>query len=1006
MIPVYLKMEGFLTFKRPTEIRFSDFADDGLFLVSGPTGSGKTTIFDAITYALYGVATSSQRSPAELRSQLIDAEADFGVEFQFTTGGHDYQIQRWQKGMRPGKVRLTVDGDESSALTKVREINDKLFEVLGLTADQFCKIVMLPQGEFRNFLAASSKDKSDILRKLFATEHYAEIREAIRTRVIRIRGAVDDAMLLINAEKKVSAAANAAVDPAEIEAILRREAATATLEAAAHRAELALLQTRLKDHQQAWEEARRINQELAALAALEAALAQDQLKTADHRANLRLADQLNRIRPVKVQRDSLLRSELTLADRSSVRTKLASELALAGERLEAARSVEADNPRRQTRLMALARELDELARSLQALQTLHQVMSQHETAQTQVTELARQQNRHLDLKTRLETHLTATEALQIRERQTADEVTALREGWQELRPLVKAAATWQSLSLEGQALATERAETELNLPQLKDRLTMRDAEVTELRRDLDRQGLGHYAASLVPGEACPLCGSLDHPVPYTADPDLDEAVVRQAELARREAEQTLLAAESRIRFLQESLAARAAQLAELTGDYDETRLSQDLARLQSQLDDLERLGREKKADHDQLARELKDALATRQSIESELRACPDVAATWNQAREELAGLTVRLTDLRAQSGNLDEAALLQEKTQRETEQRSLEQAIRQATEELTRTQARVTELTARIGALSDEIAALEAVITKDRAAFDQALQEQDLSLEEYLALEARLSEEMTLRQAAEAFFRKFEADTTRCEVLRDQLKDRTPQDLDTMAAAIDQLTGEIDILAGTCDDCIRREAKLGEACSKVTAARIDHDRASQLYDIARRLDQTTGKGTTFENYVLGYYLDGVLANANQRLKNMTANRFRLQRQNQDSGGKNRIEGLDLLVFDSYSNSSRDVRTLSGGEGFKASLALALGLSDFIQEKNAGIRLDTIFIDEGFGTLDQESLDAAMETILELQGLGRLVGIISHVEELKERIPTQIIVENRREEGSVLKVVKH
>lgn len=1006
MIPVYLKMEGFLTFKRPTEIHFSEFADDGLFLVSGPTGSGKTTIFDAITYALYGVATSSSRSPGELRSQLIDDDADFGVEFHFTTGGHDYQIQRWQKGLRPGKVRLTMDGDESAALTKVREINDRIFDVLGLTSEQFCKIVMLPQGEFRNFLAASSKEKSDILRKLFATEHYARIRDAIRDRLIRIKGKVDDAMLLINAEKKVSAEADSAIDPAEIETILRREAETATLEAAAHRAELALLQTRLTDQQQAFEEARRINQELAALASLETALAQDQLKTANHQANLRLASQLNLIRPVKVQRDALLRSELTLENRRSLQMKLDTELVLAGEQLEAARIAEADNPRRQSRLMSLARELDDLIRSLQALETLRQVMSQHEAAKAQAEELARLQSRHQELKTRREAHLTATETLQTRERQAADEVNSLRQAYQDLKPLVKAATAWQALKKESQDLATELAAAEMKLPQLKDQLAAQDAEVTKLRRELERQALGHYAAGLIPGEACPLCGSLDHPALYTVDPSLDEGVVRQAERALREADQALLTTESRIRFIQDNQSAKALQLAGLTSEYDEIQLNQDLTKLQSELEALERTGREKKADHDQLALELKVALNTRQSIETELGQCPDVTAAWHQAREDLAGFTVRLTDLKAQTGDLEEAALFREKSRREVEQRSLEAAIRTATEDLSQAQAAVTQLTARSGALAEEITALEGNITRDRETFAASLKAQDLSQEEYLALEARLSEEATLRQTAEAFFRKLEADTTRCEVLRDQLRDRRPQDLAALTAAIETLHGEIRVLSSACDDCIRREAKLGEACSKVAAARRDHDRASQLYDIARRLDQTTGKGTTFENYVLGYYLDGVLANANQRLKKMTTNRFRLQRQNQDSGGKNRIEGLDLLVFDSYSNSSRDVRTLSGGEGFKASLSLALGLSDFIQEKNAGIRLDTIFIDEGFGTLDQESLDSAMETILELQGLGRLVGIISHVEELKERIPTQIVVENRREDGSVLRVVKH
>ncbi|NLB23380.1 MAG: SMC family ATPase, partial [Clostridium sp.] len=244
MIPIYLKMEGFLTFKNPTLINFEDFVDSGIFLVSGPTGSGKTSIFDAISYALYGKATGGGREAKELRSHLIGDDDEFSVEFKFRSGKDEYLINRWQKGQRAGKVRLVVNDDDENPITKVREINDKIFEVLGLNADQFCKIVMLPQGEFRNFLSSSSKEKSEILRKLFDTDHYAQIREMIRKRLGQILGQVKEAKTLIDSEKTISDAARQAEDPEEILSILKKEWQEKEKESQALKVQLDLLRTK------------------------------------------------------------------------------------------------------------------------------------------------------------------------------------------------------------------------------------------------------------------------------------------------------------------------------------------------------------------------------------------------------------------------------------------------------------------------------------------------------------------------------------------------------------------------------------------------------------------------------------------------------------------------------------------------------------------------------------------------------------------------------------------
>ena len=1006
MIPMHLKMEGFLTFKNPTYINFEDFTDTGIFLVSGPTGSGKTSIFDAISYALYGKATGGGREAKELRSHLIADDDEFSVEFKFRSGSNEYLINRWQMGQRAGKVRLVVNGDDENPITKVREINDKIFEVLGLDADQFCKIVMLPQGEFRNFLASSSKDKSEILRKLFNTDHYAQIREMIRKRLGHILGQVKEAKTLIDSEKTISEAARLAEDPEEILAILKQEWQEKETESQAFKLELDLLRKKTNNLLLEISEGKQVNADLEEAASLAEKIKQAEEKEADFQKDLIKSLQLNEIRPIKVSRDSLLRNKINQENLQTQGSDLKIKLEESQIQLKEASEQQALNPERQLRVTEISAEIQQIEKSLADLKLLQTIEIQFKKAEERVQELKQQVEEHqkwIEKRDELVEKLEKTSQAELLKTQ---EVNDLRDQYQGLREIQKQATAWQKLK-EDQAQSEQNLKhCQAQIESLKIEAKTAQDHYESLWSEFSKQGLAQYANSLADGEACPLCGSFDHPLPFAENPDLDQRVVDQAETAYRNLANALVKETNNEEHFKKEIQGKIEEIKRLEADNSLADLTANQEQLQDQIKELEQTGVDQKKDLDQLKIKKKELEDLRSQANVNINKLAGVAKEYDEAKDDLTGFKIRLEDLNKATQNMNQEQLKVDFKNRQEEKAQLNETIKAVQSSFQLADQLVTRQTSTLESLTNQFKDLSEEILRQELSFNESLKELDLSFEEYLDLEKDLDLEKQLKEAAEKFFKELEANRANHKLMVVKLKDKTAINLESLENEVENLKAQEQVVAKKSEDCIRKETGLKNAVTKTTAALAKYKEWEDKRVVASRLDLTTGKGTTFENYVLGYYLDGVLINANQRLRKMTSNRFYLIRQVEDSGDRRAIEGLNLNVFDTYSNTERDVKTLSGGEGFKASLALALGLSDFIQENRSGIRLDTIFIDEGFGTLDQESLDSAMETILELHGLGRLVGIISHVEELKERIPTQIVVENQREQGSVVKIIKH
>ena len=1007
MVPIRLKAEGFLSFRDPLEINFEELYEDGIFLISGPTGSGKTSLFDAISYALYGESPTTGREKAkDLRSHLIPADGAMEVEYEFLAGGRTYLVRRWQKG--DGKVvnqRLVIEGDEENALTKVNDIKDAVGDVLGLTADQFCKIVMLPQGEFQSFLIASSKDKSEILRKLFDTEHYARIRFLIKDKLDSILGKVRNAETVLEQEKRVSDRAGKLIDPQEIQDLIEAEHKESAEEKKHLDTMLDLLRSEHRNQELLMKNGEKLNADLKKREELNRALTED-LKLEDQfKAAEKRADQLNRVRPLSVSyhrlvsdRESLSRLDDRQADYSRDLTEREKALAEAKADFEKNQDRQEEIARlsaRITRIDEITTELDRLKglkkdeeQSLKALQGLSVKLDRSENILAEIGDLRTK----VEEGSRLEIHLTnLCNELKDQHREKLAQLKALKD-YQDLKKKLEDNNVEQVSCSEDLGMNRKEHDAAKGLYQA-------------LKSDFEKQGLAQFTHLISEGEPCPLCGSNHHPTIFRSESAIEQKEVAAAEAEVSAKERRIIQLENKLEHLSEAKEEIEKKLKEFQEEHSSEDLALDPEGLTRSLEELKQETIQKGSELETCQKEGKASLELQEQLNGELKALEGVKTEHDQTKEGLSILRSRISDLVEKTGDQDEGSLKSEKKEAEDAIATGRQQIRRADAAFRNLSEEVTRLKANLTKTLEDIEELNVRIKDQKTSFQASLIKLTLSMEEFLNLEKDLDQEESLRKEARRFFARLEDARTRLKVMEENLAGQAPQDLEALKEQIRELSEKIEDTRQAQEAAIRRENSLHSALTRIRLAVRELEQHKVELETARKLDQTTGRGTTFENYVLGYYLDGVLLNANSRLRNMTAGRFSLVRQAKDSGDRRAIEGLDINVFDAYSNSQRDVKTLSGGESFKASLSMALGLSDFIQETKSGIRLETIFIDEGFGSLDQESLDSAMETILDIQGQGRLVGIISHVEELKERIPAQLIVENNGAAGSTVRIRK-
>lgn len=913
MRPEELTVSAFGPYRDRQTLNLEALGTEGLYLITGDTGAGKTSLFDAITYALYGEASGDWRSSSMLRSKYADPQTPTFVELTFRYAGKRYTIRRNPEYLRPktrgegftkeaaGTVLTMPDG---SVLVKPREVNAQLLTILGLDREQFVRIAMLAQGDFQRLLLASTEERKQIFQKLFHTELYARMQDILKREAIRLESEYRQQQSAIAMEiGRIRCAEGSVYAPG-----VRNAAAGKMLEAEA--AEL------LKNLISEDEEAQSRN--LTDSAGAEEALARLKLSRAGAATQRRWREQAAAAGVLLEQlqrKQEIWQADLDKAQANApVITELTQRIAVCRSTLPLYDEYDAG----QRSLNYLTLEKGRHENSRRALEARIEKMQQ--ASEARKCRLSKLENCAAHL-ANLDKELQSCEFRH-------EKLTALQkniENYQELLGKLEAAQT-------SYRAAAEEARVE---NEVWERMN---------RAFLDAQA-GILASGLEEGVPCPVCGSLHHPAPAQS---IECAPTKEAVQAQKEKADEAAANAGSFSVAAGSLAGQAA----------EKKLSlTEESRILPNGEDVDTAIQNSEGERRRLQAEI-DAIHALISEQKKLLTAEKTAAEdLSEAQETLHALLTTLAGLKVK---YDEAKSGLENIQAKLPHPSREDALAEIEHLEIRQKALETELTNARDALSEgkeAIAAQAAILQQAQEQItDESLPEDDAFAEQEAVLEAQ----------------------------------KTDLQAENVAIA-------------TRLSCNREIGKAIQARQNQSQGIV-----KQLQMVKSLSDTASGnlpgkERLTLEAYVQTAYLDSVLARANIRFLKMSAGQYELVRRREADNLRSQ-SGLELDVLDHYNGTHRDVKTLSGGESFKASLSLALGLSDEIQSSAGGIQLDTMFVDEGFGSLDEESLHSAVEALAGLSQGSRLVGIISHVGELKNRIDRQIVVTKTPSGGSVAKIV--
>lgn len=932
MRPLRLTLSAFGPYAAETTLDLEKLGKGGLYLITGDTGAGKTTIFDAITYALYDHSSSGIREGSMLRCKYADDKTPTFVELEFEVHGVRYTVRRNPEYQRPkargeGMTTEKADAtltypDDRPPVTKAKDVTAAVQEIIGLDYNQFSQIVLIAQGQFTKLLNASTEERSRIFRKLFRTQRYAQLQERLQAEA----SALNQQRTAQNA-KLDSLLGGLQFSPEDPDAEALRALCAQTVPETA----LALLDALTARQAAALEEAG------TALQATEAQLDTVQQQLGAAAQAQRLAQQL--------------------AARQA-------ELAAAKPALDAARAEADRHAGDAAQLDALTAQVTQAQSALAAYDALDALCRQQTEARAAARLAAAQAHKRRTQLDSLNAALAAAET----------ELAALADADTRLLALQNRSA---QLAQRGEALAKleqrladcQQQAKAAHKAQENYRAAAAAQDEARARRDalerafLDAQA-GLLAESLVEGAPCPVCGSTHHParalLPHTAPTQA------QVEAARQAAAETDRQAQN---------ASAAAQSALAAANEAKTSLRRDA-----------------------------ETLLPERFTTPEGTVPLTFALMTNVLSEENAALQTAQTDCKAQCRQAEadcrRKAQLEADRQAKTRQRP---ALEQSAAEADRSAA---AQNASADALEGQIAERRAALPYPRRADAQA------------ALDKLEADRCTLRTGMDTAQRKLkqaEQSVAAAEAAVEALTaQQTAAQKELPARSAEELTAQQTALTAARESLRSREKQLSaqllpnrKTAAQYRAAAEARQALESRWQWVSALTATAGGTLTskqkikLEAYIQMNYLDRILRYANTRLMQMTAGQYELERigaENQRSQS-----GLDLGVIDHYNGTRRSVKTLSGGESFKASLALALGLSDEVQSSAGGIRLDTLFLDEGFGSLDEESLELAIRVLSGLTEGDRLVGIISHVGALKDRIDRQVVVHKARTGGSTVEL---
>lgn len=1035
MRPLKLIMTAFGPYAGKEVIDFTKLQEKNIFLITGPTGAGKTTIFDGISYAVFGSASSDERDGESLRSHFASEDLITSVELEFELKGKTYYVKRIPKqqkkkskgeGLTEQKteayLELTNEGDDKPVyVSGVQPVNDKIAQILGINCAQFRQVMMIPQGEFRKLITEDSKNREEILQKIFGTEGYKKVQEALGEKSKKLLSAAkeyknridenihnlevtgNDALedfihtKEINQDELELHIRNSITHDIEKEKELAVEIQKLDKTAASKNKEIfqGVEINKKFELKISIEENRNmlltkepeINQEKLILARGRKALAliglEENYKSKQLSADTREKELQKQIELVKAAEMNLKKAEVILKtelENEPLRNQFIKDIAV---------------------LQGFMPKVKELVDKADKLKKLAKECKNYEDLASNKKEQA--ENDKSNLKNLNDEQQKISSA--------KDSLAILAAFLEEKN---KAFEKFNKLFEENEKLTVIRNEclkVQKNHHIVKDKYNQIKENYENLQDMFFKGQAGLIASKLEAGKPCPVCGSIEHPKLAAVSAEVPD------EAALNTAKDDFLKSQDEYNISSESLNKLLGQgkiqkdvvdklKAEAVSEFNEDIIQKEkeelsnclkvyIRDLKSNITKLksEKTNKEKLIEREQIIIEEKEKL----NIKIE-----EAQAAFDNFDKKLRNIEVELKSeqrlIEAIKTELPEDIASEEK---------LDAAIRKAEQELNH----MTEIMDNASKNQGE-ANLE--YTKSVTSKNSAQNNLKEVMEELTELNKRFN--MSILQAgfeSQEDYYKNKLSESQIENLEKEIStfnEKLKSLSDSLIQAEKEIEGlkviEIDVLENELEEIKMKRTYAENERTQVYARRNQNEKTMEsignlllllsktedeykvIGDLANVARGFNSEKITFERYVLAAFFDDIIAAANSRFTKMTSSRYEMSRIKERSKG-NAQSGLEIEVLDNYTGRTRHIKTLSGGESFKASLSLALGLADVVQCYAGGIIMDTMFIDEGFGTLDPESLDNAIQTLMELQSTGRLVGIISHVPELKERIDARL-----------------
>ena len=1047
MRPLRLEMTAFGPYPKEVILDFSVLANQSMFLITGPTGAGKTSILDAIVYALYGQTSGGLRDGSDMRSDYADATTPTSVVFEFQVGDHRYRLERTPKqelqkkrGTGTRTVLATaaisewIDEDWKLLTTKAQEIRDYVQQIIGFRVDQFLQVVLLPQGDFRKLLVAPTSEREILLHTIFKTSIYKRMQDVLKEELAKATVGIQDTL-----QKVEFLLSTYTVDTLQDLVSLVEEERKCLIEREGERKEK---QYQYESLQAAYIEYENYANLLARKEQYSQALVSHKEKEKEHIALGKAIDRWERLEKIRIplnQYEKLQGSFNTNKEKLDILETSLQSVAVLLQSLDCKRDqleMQADTYAKQQeqyhQLQALQQEVERYGELLEKRTALEMNQSQKVQQQGEVQEILATSQINIEMQRQSlgEMNLELQSYTSLGEEKLC--TSELRICWDSLKGVVdKLRTAWET-----QTVYSKQLEEERQVCRTREKLYCYNEQLL-------RQHQAYEVSLQVENDApCPVCGSLEHPKLASApSEEIVRATVDRLRQEFQESQTQVATIETKLSHSEEEVERYSKEWNRLCETYPN--VTEDVQR-ESILHLGQMLGiaiKVKKidmvAEHlqwwqktvdieiiDKTFKEIQKELVNAEKDKIELERKLSTLQTELQAEEanfhakqlELTTLTGQIETMSQDVQHITTEIYRIEKSIAPftvdtymTELKGLSDALKRyeadrkaVEEERQMSQAKQAGLTAEVGALREHQVRMKQDIESLSKDIEQVLVEESLTIDTFKKESHAFDELPAWKETFSVYHNESLRLTSLLEEVQQDLAAYTkvPEEMPKeLVESLQQELKDLGEIIGTLKSQVTAKEKTIQEISELEATTKElSDRRTFIFGLA---DLANGgdsgmKGVSFERYVLGAILEEVLSAANLRLHDMSRGRYRLERSLEEGGRGAR--GLDIAVFDAYTGASRPANTLSGGETFLASLGLSMGLADVIQSYAGGIHLDTMFIDEGFGTLDPDTLDVAMETLVTLQSQGRLVGIISHVPELQQQIGAHLVV-TKTDEGS-------